>query len=184
MKMYNFFITPVIKQIYLHGVIFIPKQIIMQSSMRCSFCHFYHGKVSKLMHHHICTHTTILSPVNQSKMKKKVKQRTKKYVELLEVLNQITNNKRSTVQNAKVSDTVIVANQSGIITDKSHKIEDITCNKTSFHSKNLNKGHKRGTFCNKETKGKKFFNYHTSTKDLKKALLNGEEINTIIKSNM
>lgn len=48
--MYKLLAIRVTKRISSHGVYFVSKQIIVQRSMHlCSFCNFYHGRMSKCM---------------------------------------------------------------------------------------------------------------------------------------
>lgn len=50
MKMYKLLATRVTKRISSHGVYFVSRQIIVQRSTHlCSFCNFYHGRISKCM---------------------------------------------------------------------------------------------------------------------------------------
>lgn len=104
--MYKLFVTRVTKQISPHGVSFIPKQVIVQRSMRlCSFCNFYHGKISKC----------------HSPIKKKGKQRIKKYTELLAVTNETASNKRTEVK--KLTDLSILVDDSDITADSLYDVK-------------------------------------------------------------
>ncbi|XP_026669448.1 DNA-directed RNA polymerase, mitochondrial, partial [Ceratina calcarata] len=114
MKMYKLFVTRVTKQISPHGVSFIPKQVIVQRSMRlCSYCNFYHGKISKC----------------HSPIKKKGKQRTKKYTELLAVTNETASNKRTEVK--KLTDLSILVDHSNITTDSLYDTKSPVVHQTS-----------------------------------------------------
>ncbi|XP_053981123.1 DNA-directed RNA polymerase, mitochondrial [Hylaeus volcanicus] len=127
--MYKLCLTSVRKRISSHGVLFMPKQIIMQSSIRlCSYCNFYHGKVSKIMHHQIRNNATTVKLSSDSTIKKKVKQRSKKYSELMEVSDKATQNKRTTGKNLRVSNIFKLVDQPDNEMDELHEIND-TCPK-------------------------------------------------------
>nr|XP_033340875.1 uncharacterized protein LOC117228901 [Megalopta genalis] len=115
MKMYDLLLRQVTNRISSNGVLFIPSKTVMQHSIRlCSFCKFYHGKVSKLMHQPIRTGTTIANSIDLSIMKKKVRQK-KIYTELLEVTNGKTSNKKAAIQKIKASNiTMLVDHCNGL----------------------------------------------------------------------
>ena len=138
--MYKHFTTLGTKRISSHRVFLMPKQIIVQRSMRlCSFCNFYHWKTSKsVVHHQIRTSTTTMNLLGHSPVRKKDKQRNKKYAELLEVTNKATSNKRATLQKAKASDISMFLDRLDNTTGKSHNIKNPSL-KNIAHSENIDK---------------------------------------------
>ncbi|XP_043252193.1 DNA-directed RNA polymerase, mitochondrial-like [Colletes gigas] len=166
--MYKHFVNLVTIRISIHDIPFMPKQIIMQSSIRlCSFCNFYHRKVTKLspvMYYQICNNTMTTNVLSEIPVKKKVKQRTKKCTELIQVLNQRTTNRKATVQKLEASDIAMLVNQPNVV-DKSHKSENTKsfC-KNDFDPSAVNE---TGTLTNTNRKLKKF-NKEKNTGDGKK----------------
>ncbi|KOX68053.1 DNA-directed RNA polymerase, mitochondrial [Melipona quadrifasciata] len=132
--MYKHLATRVAERISPHGVLFIPKQVIMQRSMRlCSFCNFHHGKTSKaIKHHQLRTYNTTVNLLDHSPIKKKVKRKTKKYAELLAVTNNAASNKRTKVQ------TLTASNLSILVEDFDVSINKLRDNKKFILDQQLN----------------------------------------------
>ncbi|XP_076228642.1 mitochondrial RNA polymerase isoform X2 [Nomia melanderi] len=129
--MCKFLLLQITKRISLNNVLLMPSQVIMQNSIRlCSFCNFYHGKVSKLMHHQIRTNTTTTNLLHLSVMKKRNRQR-RLYAELLEITNERASNKKTTIQKIKASNISVLVGQDNIA-DKSPQISS-TLNNNSDH---------------------------------------------------
>ncbi|XP_076753141.1 mitochondrial RNA polymerase [Xylocopa sonorina] len=133
MKMYKLFVTRVTKRISPHGVLIVPKQVIVQRSMRlCSFCNFYHGKVLKFVkQHQVRNSTTTSNILSHLPIKKKVKKKTKKYAELLAVTNETTSNKRAKIKKLSTSNLSMLVDHSNIATNDIYDIQDPACNHTS-----------------------------------------------------
>ncbi|XP_017756458.1 PREDICTED: DNA-directed RNA polymerase, mitochondrial [Eufriesea mexicana] len=124
--MYKHLAARVTKRISPHGISTMPKQIIIQRSMRlCSFCNFYHGKISKyIKHYQICTYATTVNILGHIPIKKKVKQKTKKYAELLAVTNKTASNKRTEVQKLSVCNLSMYIDKCDINTNNSYDVKD------------------------------------------------------------
>ncbi|XP_061936376.1 DNA-directed RNA polymerase, mitochondrial isoform X2 [Apis cerana] len=112
MKMYKLLAIRVTKRISSHGVYFVSKQIIVQRSMHlCSFCNFYHGRMSKfLKHYQVHTYATTANVLDNLPKKKKIKERTKNYAELLAVTNKTASNKRTEIQKLTARDLSMFVN--------------------------------------------------------------------------
>ncbi|KAK9307504.1 hypothetical protein QLX08_002136 [Tetragonisca angustula] len=131
--MYKHLATRVAERISPHGVLFIPKQVIVQRSMRlCSFCNFHHGKTSKSIKHQLRTYNTTVNILDHSPIKKKVKRKTKKYAELLAVTNNAASNKRTKVQKLTASNISILVDDSDVSANK------LCNNKNSILDQQLN----------------------------------------------
>ncbi|XP_076632454.1 mitochondrial RNA polymerase isoform X2 [Colletes latitarsis] len=106
--------------------------------------------------------TNVLSEIP---VKKKVKQRTKKCTELIQVLNQRTTNQKATVQKLEASDLVMLVNQPNVV-DKLHKSE----NTKSFCKNELtpSAANETETLTNTDRKLKKF-NKEKNTGDREEA---------------
>ncbi|XP_076661503.1 mitochondrial RNA polymerase [Halictus rubicundus] len=128
--MYNLLLLQVTTRISSNCILFIPPKIIMLHSIRlCSFCNFYHGKVSKLMHHQIRTNATTANLLGRSSIKKRVRQK-KLYAELLEVTPGKSSNKKTSIQKIKASNITMLVNH-GDILQKSPEIANLALTKVS-----------------------------------------------------
>ncbi|XP_072762976.1 DNA-directed RNA polymerase, mitochondrial [Anoplolepis gracilipes] len=102
-----------------------------QCSMRvCSFCNFHHLKSLSparytLLRHYATTDTVEL----HAPWKKKIKRRSKKYAELLEVTDQTTNSKRAAVRKLNSAHVSMLVGQPDVTLDKLHKISNFHLNK-------------------------------------------------------
>ncbi|XP_029040441.2 DNA-directed RNA polymerase, mitochondrial [Osmia bicornis bicornis] len=129
--MYKLFVTRVTKRISPHDV--VPKQIIVQRSMRlCSFCNFYHGKMTRYMkYYQIRTSSTTVNVLGHSLIKKKVKRRTKKYTELLAVTDEVASTKMTKVHKLMASDLSMFVHQPDVITNNTYDLRDPSINTVS-----------------------------------------------------
>ncbi|XP_076280985.1 mitochondrial RNA polymerase [Lasioglossum baleicum] len=129
--MYNLLLVQLTTRISSNCVLFIPPKIIMQRSLRlCSFCNFYHGKVSKLMHHQIRTNATTANSLGRSSIKKRVRQK-KLYAELLEVTPGKSSNKKTSIQKIKGSNITMLVDNHDDILQKSPDIANLALNEIS-----------------------------------------------------
>ncbi|CAL7943645.1 unnamed protein product [Xylocopa violacea] len=140
--MYKLFITRVTKRIPPYGVFIIPKQVIVQRSMRlCFFCNFYHEKILKFVkQHQVRNSTTTSNILDHLPIKKKVKQKTKKYAELLAVTNDTTGNKRAKIKKLTISDLSMFADHSNIATNNIYDIQDPMLHQIS-NTKSMNENY-------------------------------------------
>ncbi|XP_043277572.1 DNA-directed RNA polymerase, mitochondrial [Venturia canescens] len=98
----------------------------VQSSMKvCSFCKFLHPKTAKLtinylQHRH--QSTTIHTAVLDTQVPKKIKRKSKRYAELLEVSENVTNNRKASVRKLNADHLSLLIDQPDITLDKLHKI--------------------------------------------------------------
>nr|XP_012149174.1 PREDICTED: DNA-directed RNA polymerase, mitochondrial isoform X3 [Megachile rotundata]XP_012149175.1 PREDICTED: DNA-directed RNA polymerase, mitochondrial isoform X3 [Megachile rotundata] len=131
--MYKLSAMPFTKRIFSHGVYLVPKQIVVQHSMRlCTLCNFYHGKVSKhVKYYQIHTNTTTINISNHPSSKKKIKQKMKKYAELLTVTEKETSTKMAKVHKLNSADLSTFVDESNITTDKTCDISGTDINKVS-----------------------------------------------------
>ncbi|XP_020292471.1 DNA-directed RNA polymerase, mitochondrial isoform X2 [Pseudomyrmex gracilis] len=89
----------------------------------CSFCNFHHLKPLESIKS-IRRYTTDTVELQVS-LKKKVKRRSKKYAELLEVKNQETTNTKAAVRKLSSAHMSILADQPDVTLDNLHKIANI-----------------------------------------------------------
>ncbi|KAL6260323.1 hypothetical protein P5V15_007854 [Pogonomyrmex californicus] len=98
----------------------------------CSFCNFHHLRPPRAMR---CTpiryYTTDIVEL-QTPMKKKIKRRSKKYAELLEVTNQTTSNKKAAVHKLSSAQVSVLVDQPNITLDKLHEIPKFRLNKETI----------------------------------------------------
>ncbi|RLU20664.1 hypothetical protein DMN91_007277 [Ooceraea biroi] len=94
-----------------------------QRSMRiCSFCKFHHLKPRPTRYALLRHYSTIDSLELHAPLKKKIKHRSKKYAELLEVTDQVTNNRRAAVRKLNSTHLSALMDQPDVTLDKLHKV--------------------------------------------------------------
>ncbi|XP_014471686.1 PREDICTED: DNA-directed RNA polymerase, mitochondrial isoform X2 [Dinoponera quadriceps] len=103
----------------------------IQCSMRvCSFCNYCHLRSPKPVRNTMFRHyATINTAELYTPLRKKTKQRSKKYAELLEVTNQTTSNKKAAVQKLNSARISMLVGQPDITLDKLHKIGSLNLDK-------------------------------------------------------
>ncbi|XP_032688017.1 DNA-directed RNA polymerase, mitochondrial isoform X2 [Odontomachus brunneus] len=89
----------------------------------CSFCNYCHSRSSKSIRNILLCHYATTGTAEQyAPLKKKTKQRSKKYAELLEVTDQAISNRKAAVRKLNSTRISMLVGQPDITLDKLHKI--------------------------------------------------------------
>ncbi|XP_018368910.1 PREDICTED: DNA-directed RNA polymerase, mitochondrial isoform X2 [Trachymyrmex cornetzi] len=118
---------------------------VTQSRARlCSFCKFHHLSPPRVRCTMIRCYATTDTVKLRTPLQKKVKRRTKKYAELLEVTDQTTNNRKAAVSRLSSAQMSILVNQPNITLDKLHEISNFRVKKETITTQKKDTSEKTG----------------------------------------
>ncbi|XP_011867383.1 PREDICTED: DNA-directed RNA polymerase, mitochondrial isoform X2 [Vollenhovia emeryi] len=114
------------------------------SNRLCSFCNFHHLNLSRAAR---CTairfYATDVVELH-APLQKKVKRRSKKYAELLEVTDQTTNNRKAAIRNLNSAQVSFLVGQPNITLDKLHKIPNLRLKRETITTQTKDTNEKDG----------------------------------------
>ncbi|XP_071557732.1 DNA-directed RNA polymerase, mitochondrial [Temnothorax nylanderi] len=112
----------------------------------CSFCNFHHLTPPRAMRCTVirCYATTDTVELQATLQKKKVKRRSKKYAELLEVTDQTTSNRKAAIRKLSSAQVSLLVGQPNITLDKLHKISNFHLKKETITTRTKDNNEKTG----------------------------------------